>query len=1201
MQSLVAAAYLLSGVVVHYVFKNALFASVIWPGSGIALAALLIGGKQLMVGVLAGSLLLNMFLQGSPLVSCGFTLANTLEAALGYWLLARTDGARFSLRNMPDFLRLAGWGGVASLLGATIGAATLMAAGLIAPNDTESAVQWWMGDTLGIALFAPLILVWWQQRATRLTGRQLAEKILLLGATFVMGQIVFLGWLQDYVTDAPKGYWAFLLISLVAIRLGSRATPLALVMIALQALLGAYREVGFFAHDLIRASLHNYGAYMLILAVVGMSIATHADEIKRAAEMLRDSEARFRRILQRAPIGMVTTALDGHVMLVNRALCDILGYSREELEKKTFRDFTHPEDIALTADNRKKLLDGEIETYQLDKRYFHKDGRVVWARLTSSLEHDEGGAPAYFISQVEDISDQIEAKEWLRKLSTAVEQSGASVVITDLEANIEYVNSCFCKTTGYSASEVIGQNPRLLQSGQTAQETYAGMWEKLAGGEVWNGELLNKRKDGELYWEDASIAPIKNARGETTHYVGVKTDITARKKIEIDLLRVSMALEQSGEPVALTDEQSRYIYANSAFCKLFGYELTELIGNSIGMLMPPEELAGMNTRQTTAIAHEQGAFLHEVWRRAKDGAIIPILLKVSPFSDEWNELVGYIGTMTDLTDIKRMENALRESEQHFRDIIEHAPLGTVTVTLDGRFIEVNQAFCDIVGYPRETLKNLSFEILTHPDDIRISHDNIRRLLAGEIDSYRVEKRYFHKDGHIVWARVNASLQRGLMGEPQSLIAQMENISEHKNREWQLRQLNFALSHIQEAIYLMVEDAKFLYVNDEACRMLGYTREEFMGGMAVPDINPDWSYAKFAQLWQALKVQRSITLEGCHRAKDGRLIPVEVSTNYFEYEGRGYNMSMARDITRRRQDEENLRITASVFDNSQEAVLITDADNTILNVNPAFTRITGYSRDEALGENPKILSSGRQDRAFYEAMWRTLEQERAWRGEIWNRRKSGEIYAEQLSISAICNQAGRAQRYVAVFSDISHVKAHEAQLNHIAHYDTLTGIPNRLLLADRMKQAIAQSSRERSTMAVCYLDLDGFKPVNDILGHEAGDRVLVEIARRIEATIRGGDTVARIGGDEFVVLLQGLGGKEESEITLQRLVAAIARPLPLNGDEVKLGASIGVSMYPQDGDDADTLLRCADQAMYAAKKSGKNRYCFAQTATVPETH
>ena len=292
-----------------------------------------------------------------------------------------------------------------------------------------------------------------------------------------------------------------------------------------------------------------------------------------------------------------------------------------------------------------------------------------------------------------------------------------------------------------------------------------------------------------------------------------------------------------------------------------------------------------------------------------------------------------------------------------------------------------------------------------------------------------------------------------------------------------------------------------------------------------------------------------------------------------------------------QDREQMRLAASVFAHAREGILITDPALRIVETNPAFTQITGYERHEILGQTPKVLSSGRHDPAYYEAMWRAIREDGYWIGEIWDQRKNGEIYPERLSIAPIRGPNGEVTHYIGVFSDISLLKQQEQQLQHLAQHDALTGVPNRVLLADRMRQAIAQASRGGELLAVGYLDLDGFKPINDTHGHEVGDHLLVEMARRMTQSLRGGDTVARLGGDEFVLLLRGLKDQEECEATLNRLLEVIAQPVHLNGLEASLSASIGVSLYPSDDDDPDTLLRHADQAMYAAKQAGRGCYTF----------
>jgi diguanylate cyclase (GGDEF)-like protein/PAS domain S-box-containing protein len=294
---------------------------------------------------------------------------------------------------------------------------------------------------------------------------------------------------------------------------------------------------------------------------------------------------------------------------------------------------------------------------------------------------------------------------------------------------------------------------------------------------------------------------------------------------------------------------------------------------------------------------------------------------------------------------------------------------------------------------------------------------------------------------------------------------------------------------------------------------------------------------------------------------------------------------------RAKSERLQRINAAfVFTHIREAIVITQADGCIIDVNEAFVHITGYSREEVLGKNPRFLRSGRQDKAFYQAMWREIQSTGYWRGEIWNRRKDGEILAEMLTISAVHDLQGTVQQYVAVFNNISDLKAYQVELEHSARYDPLTDLPNRVLLADRMRHAMTQAQRHKQLLAVVFIDLDGFKAINDNYGHEAGDLVLVKLANRMRQVLRESDTLARNGGDEFVALLAELSLPTDAVLTLERLLAAANQPTDWHGKPLHVTASIGVSYYPQSCNrTADELLNEADMAMYQAKLAGKNRY------------
>ncbi len=288
-------------------------------------------------------------------------------------------------------------------------------------------------------------------------------------------------------------------------------------------------------------------------------------------------------------------------------------------------------------------------------------------------------------------------------------------------------------------------------------------------------------------------------------------------------------------------------------------------------------------------------------------------------------------------------------------------------------------------------------------------------------------------------------------------------------------------------------------------------------------------------------------------------------------------------------ESRLQMAASVFTHAREGILITDCQGNIIEANQVFADITGYSREEALGKNPRFLQSGLHDKDFYSALWQSLLQTGNWYGEVWNRRKNGELYAAMMTISAVQDIHGITQNYVNLFTDITPLKEHQRQLEYIAHYDALTGLPNRVLLADRLKQAMARSHRSARSLAVLYLDLDGFKAVNDQHGHDTGDQLLVNISHRLKEVLREGDTLARIGGDEFVVVMVDLERPQDYEAVLNRLLSVAAEPVTLNQHLLLVSASIGATLYPQDDADADQLLRHADQAMYLAKQAGKNCY------------
>jgi len=429
---------------------------------------------------------------------------------------------------------------------------------------------------------------------------------------------------------------------------------------------------------------------------------------------------------------------------------------------------------------------------------------------------------------------------------------------------------------------------------------------------------------------------------------------------------------------------------------------------------------------------------------------------------------------------------------------------------------------------------------------------------------------------------------------------------------------------QDSIFVHDLNGRFLLVNQIACDTLGYTREELLS-MTVADLDRDAADRNDKnRFWSDLPA----TFEAWHRRRDGSLFPAEVRLSAINYGGQKVIHAAVRDITKRRAMEEalrhakaelearveertrelaqanvvltreveertsaemELRLAAEVFQHSLEGIVITDTHGDILKVNPAFTSITGYASEEVVGRNPRLLKSDRHGADFYEGMWRSLVERGRWEGEIWNRRKSGESYPEWLSISAVKDVEGHTTHYVGVFHDITEAKESEEQIRFQAYHDALTGLPNRLLLKDRLAVAINHAQRGGGKVAVIFLDLDNFKNINDSLGHIVGDWLLQSVAYRLLKLMREEDTVARLGGDEFVVMIEEVVNPREVVNVARRIIEAFAAPVTVGSHELFVTPSLGITLYPEDGRDADTLIKNADMAMYQAKAAGRNDY------------
>ncbi|MDP3132889.1 MAG: bacteriohemerythrin, partial [Burkholderiaceae bacterium] len=550
--------------------------------------------------------------------------------------------------------------------------------------------------------------------------------------------------------------------------------------------------------------------------------------------------------------------------------------------------------------------------------------------------------------------------------------------------------------------------------------------------------------------------------------------------------------------------------------------------------------------------------------------------------------------LTDITERQQMEAALAQERHTLKSLIKTIPDLVWLKDPNGVYLACNPRFEQLYGASEAEIVGKTDADFVSPElaEFFRTHDQLAVSKGGP--TVNDEWLTFASDGHSEWVETTKTPMfdtqgnlMGVLGRGRDMTERQRSAQELQRREQYLRAV---LDNFPFLIWLKDSDNRYLAVNQAFAHASGASHPEELAGKSDLDIWPTAlanAYRRdddeVLQSGLPKTMEEPIDGPGQKGWVETYKSPVRIDQQVIGTVG------YARDITERKTAEENLLLAASVFTHALEGIMITTAEGVVLEVNDSFSRITGYSRAEVTGQHTRMLSSGRQGKEFYTQMWQSLTTQGRWSGEIWNRRKSGEVYAEMLTISAVRNTAGLVMRYVALFSDISKQKEHEHRLEHIAHYDALTGLPNRVLLADRLRQSMAQTVRRSQQLGLVFLDLDGFKAINDEHGHDTGDQLLMAVATRMQQALRDGDTLARLGGDEFVAVLGDLADAEAAAPVLERLRMAAAQPFVIKGRSLHVSASLGVAFYPQRTDmDAEQLLRQADQAMYQAKVAGKNR-------------
>lgn len=783
-----------------------------------------------------------------------------------------------------------------------------------------------------------------------------------------------------------------------------------------------------------------------------------------------------------------------------------------------------------------------------------------------------------------------------------------SEFLSDLVARFDpqfrhtYVNSAVEHFTGREAKEFLGKTNKELGM----PDELVDQWDRALDGVFRTGQPSRLSftflgPDG-LRTFESEVVPERNAHGAVVSAISFARVIQSEKSKQSDvgfedsdLARYHAIVESSEDAIIGKTLDGVVTSWNPAAERIFGYSAQEMLGHSITKIFPPdqyqeEEFIIERLRLGEKISHFETVRIH------KGGHRIHVSITSSPIRNSLGEIVGASKIVRDITPLKVERERLQLA-------LDASSSGLWDWNLETGVVYRSDAYLKLCGFSRDddTRDFNFFKRIVHPDDWDIANSAIQLYCQNQTEHIEFEFRLVTKTGfHGAWMMSRGqATDRDSSGAPSRIVGTITDITHSKLVDAELRDREKRLSRVIDGSSQGYWDWNIqtdsLTVSSVWASMLGYEPHEVdvSNGRYAEYVHPQDFEAVMAMASQHIRGEiahveaeiRCLTKEGVWKwvLTRGRIV---------ERDSSGAPLMMSgthTDITERKASELAQRDASTVFENSYEGIMVVGADGLITRVNPSFTRICGYEEAEVIGKSPKILGSGRHDARFYREMYESLKRHHYWSGEIWNRRKNGEVFAELLSISAVVDHDNEFSHYIAIFSDISQLKAHEAELDRIAHYDPLTGAPNRRLLADRMQQSIARADRHQQSLAVCYLDLDGFKEVNDRFGHAVGDRLLVEVAQSLRQLLRTDDTLSRLGGDEFVILLDTIHTAEECSVILERLITGINVPRLIDGNMILVSASIGVSLYPLDHSDADTLLRHADNAMYQAKEAGKNRY------------
>ena len=787
------------------------------------------------------------------------------------------------------------------------------------------------------------------------------------------------------------------------------------------------------------------------------------------------------------------------------------------------------------------------------------------------------------------------------------EISPVGIFRTDENGNCVYVNERYCEITGLSLQQALGQGWTRALHPDDGKRVVEAWGEAVRDNHPFSIECRYRQADGSMVWVLAQATRELNESGKLKGYIGSITDITERRRAEEALStseeRYRSVVTALSEGIVIQQSDQRIVASNPSAERILGLSHDQLMGltsmdprwRSIhrdGSPFPGETHPPV---VTLATGQAQSNVIMGVHR--PDNSLVWISINTQPLLHPGESLpYAVVVSFVDITARQMAEDTLRQNEEFLRLSQRAGHVGSYSWEIASGNVRWSDELFRIYGVDPERFElNIESVLgLIHAKD----RERIRRQLEEMVEtghSMDFEFSIIRPDGdeRLLWG--HGEVVRDKDGKVTRSFGMVQDVTERWRTEQALllSEKNFR-SLLEDAnIGILVHyQGEHEYANTKLLKMLGYSLDEFRTTTMRDIVDPaelpkvEARYRARMEGLDAPNVYDTIL-----KTKDGHTVAVELTSTKTIWEGKPAGLVLLQDITDRRNAVDQMRKLSIALEQTADAVIITDPRGIIEYVNLAFEQITGYSRDEALGKTPRIVKSDRQNGEFYENLWKTINAGNVFNEVFINRRKDGSLYYEEKTITPLKDPDGRISHFVSTGKDVTERIQIQERLQYMAQHDALTDLPNRVLLFDRLKLALVRARRHQRLLAVLFIDLDRFKNINDSLGHEAGDLLLQQLSDRLRRSIRGDDTVARFGGDEFVILLDDVAQEGDVHDVAQKVLEELVPPFKVGTQQLFITASIGVSLYPNDGEDSSTLLKYADIAMYRAKELGKNTYQF----------